>query len=162
MTSVGFLIKSGRIWLLISLGIGLGGAIFFFPMNIDSRYTCLYHRMFHSRDGQACGDCNVTEGGMTGGVHPGRNPGFPGIPNGQAEGISRANKTGTGGMAHAGMQQMDVQTSQLLEQYIHGYALFWWGSILLLAGGYFLLRKRRSNQYANPNPDNSVAGQSLH
>jgi len=32
--------------IVLLLGIGILGAIFFFPMNINNQYTCLYHRLF--------------------------------------------------------------------------------------------------------------------
>lgn len=31
---------------LILLGIGIVGGIFFFPVNFNNQYTCLYHRIF--------------------------------------------------------------------------------------------------------------------
>lgn len=33
--------------ILTLLGLGVFGAIFFFPVNINNQYTCLYHRLFY-------------------------------------------------------------------------------------------------------------------
>lgn len=34
-----------RNFILLMLGIGIAGAVLFFPVNIQNRYTCLYHRL---------------------------------------------------------------------------------------------------------------------
>ena len=33
--------------ILTFLGIGLVGSVMFFPVNMDSQYTCLFHRLVH-------------------------------------------------------------------------------------------------------------------
>lgn len=40
------MLKKGMVLTIILLGIGIIGAIFFFPINFDDQYTCLYHRIF--------------------------------------------------------------------------------------------------------------------
>lgn len=36
----------GMLLTLLLLSIGIMGAIFFFPINFNNQYTCLYHRIF--------------------------------------------------------------------------------------------------------------------
>lgn len=40
--------RSSKIHISIALlfGIGILGAVFYFPVNIDNQYTCLFHRLF--------------------------------------------------------------------------------------------------------------------
>jgi hypothetical protein len=38
--------RRGIFYLLILLSIGILGSIFFFPINFNNQYTCLYHRIF--------------------------------------------------------------------------------------------------------------------
>jgi hypothetical protein len=46
--SVKFTLRKGTFLTLILLGIGIIGGIFFFPINFNNQYTCLYHRIFAS------------------------------------------------------------------------------------------------------------------
>lgn len=34
-----------KAWSLVLLAVGFLGVVFFFPVDINSRYTCLYHRL---------------------------------------------------------------------------------------------------------------------
>ena len=41
-----FRLRTRTFLMLILLGIGIIGGIFFFPINFNNQYTCLYHRIF--------------------------------------------------------------------------------------------------------------------
>lgn len=50
--------------LLLLLAAGIAGAVLFFPVNINNKYTCLYHRLFspgHSYPHAAGADISQTQ-----------------------------------------------------------------------------------------------------
>ena len=39
-----------RVFLFVLIGIGMIGAVLFFPMKLDGIYTCLYHKIAYSEN----------------------------------------------------------------------------------------------------------------
>ncbi|MFZ0391833.1 MAG: hypothetical protein WAN36_15335 [Calditrichia bacterium] len=112
-------------WIFLMLLIGGAGAVSFFPLNLESRYTCLYHRW---RSGNK--NCQMRQQ------------------------LRRTNESGyqrTEANTSPDSQRPEqfTRTSQpsssgiLLNTYLQGYAFLWWGSLILVAAGGFLLGKIR-------------------
>jgi hypothetical protein len=115
------ILKSKINYLVISIMITASGTVFFFPLNIDGKYTCFYHRIFdhsnlehrhiHSED------LNQTENKNS-------------TPNDKKNNDDSRNKV-------IGTHYRSV----LLENYLHQYAFVWWLSVGLLALSIFMWLK---------------------
>ena len=103
--------------------VGLTGAVLFFPVNLNGRYTCLYHRAF-------CG--GIQRSNYSGDVceMPDRN-----------QPIGTVSDEG-GRVAVTRSQNLDAG-SDLVHTYVHHFGFFWWTSLALMFGGLFLLRRAR-------------------
>jgi len=114
----------------LMLGIGIVGVVFFFPMQINSRYTCLYHRLTQPDNPsviiQKISGCSGDS--LTGSCHPQSNK----VASNQTNINHESSVT-------------EFHTSDLLNRYIHGYAWFWWGSILLLAFTFYLGKQQKQS-----------------
>lgn len=132
--------KSIKSWSFILIGLGGLGAIFFFPVDINSRYTCLYHRIFcddahiHKiveKDAQKESEIIQGEFEQSDGQKDSTN----------ISSIINSNSNNANSSMHFG--------SELLDNYIRQFALFWWSSLLLLVVGFYFLRyTRNSNKYS--------------
>jgi hypothetical protein len=122
--------RNYRYLFLIMLGIGIVGVVFFFPMQINSRYTCLYHRLIQPDN------LSVIKHKMPG--YSGDSLADPCHPqsNNMASNQSNINHE---------KSVTEFHTSDLLNRYIHGYAWFWWGSILLLAFAFYLGKQQKQS-----------------
>ena len=130
--------KKYRFLFCLILGIGFLGLIFFFPVQINSRYTCLYHRLFQPDHNYNAGGKRISPN-YTGTFKRDWNRGFNGSDHSKP------------GMMNDRIKENDLKSqntinemhsSELLDRYIHGYAWFWWGSILLLVSAFYLMRNR--------------------
>ena len=114
----------------LMLGIGIIGVVFFFPMQINSRYTCLYHRLTqpdnHSVIMQKMS--GYSGDSLTGSCDPQSTK----IASNQSHTKHERSVT-------------EFHSSELLDRYIHGYAWFWWGSILLLAFTFYLGKQQKQS-----------------
>ena len=110
------ILKSKINYLVISIMITASGTVFFFPLNIDGKYTCFYHRIFdhsHPVSNEAnlehrhihSEDLNQTENKNS-------------TPNDKKNNDDSRNKV-------IGTQHGSV----LLDNYLHQYALAWWASV---------------------------------
>jgi len=132
---------------VVLLGLGLLGAILFFPMNFNSRYTCLYHRILnsehdyhdHSHAGPpeperqmmaGHGNCQTRDMATAAAYNSYRGPQKQ-LQHGEA--FSRKNDTLT-------------KNWGLLQYYLRKYAFLWWGSLLVLFVGMYLLRPVRAKK----------------
>jgi hypothetical protein len=122
------ILKSKINYLVISIMITASGTVFFFPLNIDGKYTCFYHRIFdhsHPVSNEAnlehrhihSEDLNQTENKNS-------------TPNDKKNNDDSRNKV-------IGTHYRSV----LLENYLHQYAFVWWLSLGLLALSIFMWLK---------------------
>jgi hypothetical protein len=122
------ILKSKINYLVISIMITASGTVFFFPLNIDGKYTCFYHRIFdhsHPVSNEAnlehrhihSEDLNQTENKNS-------------TPNDKKNNDDSRNKV-------IGTHYRSV----LLENYLHQYAFVWWLSVGLLALSIFMWLK---------------------
>ncbi len=137
-----------KIWGGILIGLGVIGTIFFFPVNFQSRYTCLYHRIFHP---SKCIHGESTEGHshrQNGGEHG--TAWFFEEPvraefGGREEGRSRDGEVpGKPPMTICGASE---QTTTLVRHYVNNFAFFWWGSIVLIGLGAYAWRLKRNQKH---------------
>ncbi len=129
--------KNYRYLFFLTLAIGLLGAVFFFPMQINSRYTCLYHRVFqadHNQNKMRQPLSNNPIGILKGDDDQQANA----VERNRANGINYDGNEIKANHTNSHHTIAELHSSELLERYIHGYAWFWWGSILLLTFGFYL------------------------
>jgi len=91
---------------------GIAGVVLFFPLNMNNRYTCLYHRLFCRTEPVAAGHDQRLE----------------------------PHTNNHGGMPHQAMQ--GPQVNALIPHYLKHFAFYWWGSLLLAGICLFLSRKK--------------------
>ncbi len=106
-----------KIFCVIITLLGMAGAVLFFPVKINSEYTCLYHRMFNESSGAA-----------------------------NSGGVNTAGRMVNGGAGKTASVPSQMESSTLVEQYIHNYAFFWWGSLLLIVLAYYLVKYRKQQK----------------
>lgn len=116
---------------IVFLGIGFLGGIFFFPVNINSRYTCLYHRLFS-------GDVHR---GMARHHHNPPNP----DQSSPTETLSSDRLIPKGNPPE--FESVDLTESDILNRYILPFGFFWWISLFLFIFGYYLIRHFSSRNY---------------
>jgi len=143
--------KKLLIWFFLMFALGMTGSILFFPININSRYTCLYHRIFQSRNEQVAFMSQPLERGMLEVKESNGNSKSSDIEKNNKIIISDRDDVISRSTPAADPDEGYFCANELLKNYIHGYALFWWGSLLLLAGGYFLMKNRKPVQNPGPN-----------
>ena len=119
--------KRKGIYLIVVLLITAAGTVFFFPMNIGGKYTCLYHRIFdHS---QPVSNVNITDQ--------------------HQEGKQDLSKSGYHYPSDVTSKQDNTESlhhdSVLLDNYLHRYAFPWWGSVGILALCISFLLKLKKN-----------------
>ena len=121
-----------RYILIMGILITSFGVVFFFPLTIDGRYTCFFHRIFdHSHPVS-----NVVNG-ESGHIH---SEDIDQTDNGKSTLTDRNNNRGTG------KKISDTKHgSVLLDNYLHQYAFPWWASLGLLALCIYLLLKLKRN-----------------
>jgi hypothetical protein len=138
--------KKLKIWIFFLLVMGLAGSVLFFPININSRYTCLFHRIFQSQNDHVAFMTRPLEKRMIEVDKSNGNSKSSEVEiNGKNEFSGRDSRRSQSAMT-SDLDKGYICANALLKNYIHGYALFWWGSLLLLAGCYFLMRYRRTIQ----------------
>jgi hypothetical protein len=122
------ILGSTKNYLIIGILITTLGTVFFFPLNIDGRYTCLYHRIFdHSHP--VSKEVNFENRY----IHP---QDFDQSENKSSTVDDRENSDNT--------ENNMINThhrSVLLENYLNQYAFAWWLSIGLLAFSIFMWLK---------------------
>lgn len=102
--------RKGIILTFILLGVGIVGAVFFFPINFDDQYTCLYHRIFA----------------------PEYHHGFSKEPRlaGNAAPVGEYHKD----------EQNEMLHSDLVKKYILPFGIIWWISLIAIALAFFWLK----------------------
>ena len=115
------------IYLSMLLLIASAGTIFFFPMNIDGKYTCFYHRLFdHTHPvSEASGPKQHDEGRQDLSISAGHSL------RSKVMEIDEINPS--------------HHNSDLLDTYLHQYALPWWASVGLLAFTIYLIPKLKKS-----------------
>ncbi len=104
--------------LLVITILGIAGTVLFFPVKINSYYTCLYHKLFDGGDF------------------------YPQIFTGS----QNANQTVTEMTDESDGEPVDERSDSagLIDIYLQHYAFFWWGSLFLCALiVYFSVMKNR-------------------
>lgn len=110
--------KSNRwraVFLLVSLA-GITGTILFFPVQLDGRYTCYYHRIFDEHHPVRNHESDVSERNM---MH-------------RQKGVSEPD--------------LHEHSDIFLEKYIKSYVGLWWGSIALIVLSYYGWKKLQINK----------------
>lgn len=134
--------NAGFLVACILIYIGLLGAVFFFPMNIQSRYTCLYDRMMST---VATGH-NLEMGGL--------------LTKTRAESAYLFRRSGAvdtsksdgpleyhimmSSMHHGRCMNPLDEKSDLVHRYLFPFGFLWWGSLILTITGAFLLKRHFS------------------
>lgn len=114
-------------YLIIGIVITTFGTVLFFPLTIEGRYTCFFHRIFnHSHP---VSETNVLDHHQKESAEL-TNSGNHDLHNS----VSENDKNNT---SHHG--------SVLLDNYLHQYAFPWWASVGLLALGVYLFLKQKKN-----------------
>ena len=103
-----------KVFLLAPIGIGLVGAIFFFPLKLDGSHTCICDKMICEKE-TCCQE------------------GFS-ILNGQNNKIMQLGINNNSHMYHA----------ELLNEYLFPFAFLWWGSLIMVFSGFYLMKKYKS------------------
>ncbi len=125
-----------KFWTLLFAGIGIGGLILFFPVKINSSYTCLYHRLVQPNH-------HVNHGDDNGVIHSKRHN----APVLSTDSAGLGGHFGVSGSEESNRTQTHhmMTSSKLLNHYIHSYAVFWWGSVLLILTGLYVYRHLKEN-----------------
>ena len=104
--------KNRRWILMVGLLAALNGTVCFFPLNIEHRYSCLYHRLFdHSEP--------VDQHNHLSGIGEFREP-----DKGMVSKLGIDEDPGS-------RKSMTIGRSDLLNTYLKYYALTWWISVAL-------------------------------
>ncbi len=119
-----------KLGVIFFFAIGFLGAVFFFPVNINNQYTCLYHRLTSTKSHHPR-NSNQTKESME---------------------MMRENQNN---LIHS--QQSDVNEndktyadeSDALGHYVIPFGFLWWGSLMIIAFSIFELRKLLSLQHQN-------------
>ena len=134
-----------KIWSGLLIGLGMVGTVFFFPVNFQSRYTCLYHRLIHPNRcvPQQDPSCDRSKNEEDNQVHSlqNREPAQAGFG---AEEKGKTPETGVQEKAPRGFFQDHEANASLVRHYVNHFAFFWWGSIVLIGLGYYAWRLSRS------------------
>ncbi len=136
-----------KIWSGLMIGVGVIGTVFFFPVNFQSRYTCLYHRIFHP------GECVHSEGSAP---HEHSEHPSPTSPSALPEEAARAGlgvheestsyQGGRTGETPMVFCENHDQATTLVRHYVNHFAFFWWGSIILIGLGAYSWRLLRAKK----------------
>ena len=118
-------------YLVIGIVITTLGTVFFFPLTIDGRYTCFFHRIFNHT--HPVSDINAMDQ--------------------QQEEKTELSKSGNHDL-HNQLSGNDKNNtshhgSMLLDNYLHQYAFPWWASIGLLALCIYLVLRLKNNLTEN-------------
>lgn len=126
----------------ILLDIGLLGAVFFFPMNIQSRYTCLYDQMMST---VVSGHNLEMRGLLT------KTRGKSVYLSGRSGEADTSKSDGRlqyhimmSSMHHGRCMNPLDEKSDLVHRYLFPFGFLWWGSLILTITGAFLLKRHFS------------------
>ena len=105
----------------VFLVAGLSGTVFFFPVNLNSRYTCLYHRMFADKNQAQMAERHTM------------------MSHNHEKNCSENMQK----MANVEMNQSEseVNHAELLNLYILPFGFFWWFSLAILFIGVYMIYK---------------------
>jgi hypothetical protein len=135
-----FNFKSLKYWSIILIGLGFIGTIIFFPVAINSTYTCLYHRIFpdskHNHHILEDPKLKVIEKDFEG-KNLKQSENEDSVQAGLQMSTSRREPD----------NRSNHYSSGLLRHYIRQYAIFWWVSIFLLGAGYYFYRDNRKRKH---------------
>ncbi|NIT99579.1 MAG: hypothetical protein GWN01_01125, partial [Nitrosopumilaceae archaeon] len=118
--------KKTKAFIIILLVLGIPGTVVFFPVNIDNRYTCLYHRLFiphhlnpHSSDSSIANSHRqiVNPGSLT---HHRR--------------LTKEE------------EPVEISYDEIMARYVTPFGFLWWGSLLLVATGVYVWKKFNRSQ----------------
>lgn len=120
--------RKNLIGVILVLGLGLLGGTLFFPMNMNNRFTCLYHRLFspdHSYLASTINDTRVEE-----------------------------NKAGeiakhTDQIHRMQREQEETVHDALLGEYVIPFGILWWASLITFAAGIYWLKRQLSVRIRN-------------
>ena len=98
--------------------ISLLGSILLFPVKINSKYTCFFHKIL--------AEYTID------------------ISNGEK--VISNNENETADIKNMNHPDSDSEAMELLHQYLNQYAFLWWGSLILLSIAIFLIKKEKYNQ----------------
>jgi len=119
------ILRSKIKYLIIGIVITTSGTVFFFPVTIDGRYTCVFHRIFdHSHPVS-----NVVNGE---GVH------IHSEVNNQSDNSHSLNTDRNINRETESKINHTTHGSVLLDKYLETYAFLWWLSVGLLALSIFM------------------------
>jgi hypothetical protein len=149
------ILKSKINYLVISIMITASGTVFFFPLNIDGKYTCFYHRIFdhsHPVSNEAnlehrhihSEDLNQTENKNSTPNDKKNNDDSRNKVIGTLNQTENKNSTPNDKKNNDDSRNKVIGThyrSVLLENYLHQYAFVWWLSVGLLALSIFMWLK---------------------
>ena len=121
------ILRSKIKYLVIGITITTLGTVLFFPLTIDGRYTCFYHRFFNHT--HPVSDINMIDQHQEGNTELSKS-GNHDLEN-QVRGNDKNNTS------HHG--------SVLLDNYLHQYAFPWWASIGLLTLCIYLVLRLKKN-----------------
>jgi hypothetical protein len=120
--------RKNLIGVLLVLGLGLLGGTLFFPMNMNDRFTCLYHRLFspdHSYLASTINDIRVEENNVVDmAMH--------------TDQIHRMQR-----------EQEEAIHDALLEEYVIPFGILWWASLITFAAGIYWLKRQLSVRIRN-------------
>ncbi len=136
---------------LVLFFIAFSGSIFFFPISLGERYTCLYHRLFNSHD-QVNENTKPTSSYDKGKRKSELSENYAGndLKNDEA-----AVQDNSSEQKESGQELISAHGSVLLDKYIHYYAFPWWISVALTALSIFLWKRLKRDYKKNQSDLNS-------
>jgi hypothetical protein len=120
--------RKNLIGVMLVLGLGLFGGTLFFPMNMNNRFTCLYHSLFspdHSYLASTTNDTRVEENKV-------------GDMTKHTDQIQRMQR-----------EQEETIHDALLREYVIPFGILWWASLITFAAGVYWLKRQLNIKIRN-------------